>query len=152
MHPYDAHLLIGGIVHTSSPRKQKLGQQLAEHFSFVPGPGGSDGSVDGAIMSGTVLAATFQSKLSSSLIPLAEGKILHSDLIRLKPKLCIYVSGIGFDGSFERLLLSQEVSSQTEVYLLKLYDIVTGSDAYLKARDSLPQHTGGKIDWSQFLV
>ena len=152
IHPYNIEQLIYGIVHLSSARKQKLGSKLAEHLSFIPGPGGNDGAVDGAITNATgQLIAHFQSKLSSKPIPLAEAKILHSDLIRLRPKVCVYVAGIGYENSVKRLLDSQEIT-HTKIHLLTLSDIFSQSAEYHEAIALLPAHQGEAIDWSTFLV
>jgi hypothetical protein len=145
-------LLVSASVHSSNARKQVIGQRLAAHLSFVPGPGGKDGSVDGAIGSPSNLLAMFQSKLFSVPIPLNEGKILHSDLVRLKPKICVYVAGVGYEESIDRLLTSQEIRSHTEVHLLTLEDIISESVAYSNAKSRLPCHPGDAIDWSGFLV
>jgi hypothetical protein len=149
---YDVQMLISGVVNSSSGRKQRIGQKLARHLSFEPGPGGSDGSVDGAIKSNFKLLATFQSKLSSHLLGLDEAKILHSDLIRLQPELCIYVAGVGYEASFTRLLTDQGSSFPSKIHLLTLEDVVIGSGKFVAARQDLPAHTGGVIDWSSFLV
>jgi hypothetical protein len=69
MHQYNIEQLIYGIAHLSSARKQQLGRKLAEYLSFIPGPGGSDGAVDGAMTNKSgELVAHFQSKLSSKPI------------------------------------------------------------------------------------
>lgn len=152
MDSYYITLLVSAIIHSSNTRKQVIGQRLASHLSFLPGPGGKDGSVDGAIGSPSNLLAMFQSKLLSSPIPLDEGKILHSDLVRLKPNICIYVAGVGYEESIDRLLTSQEIRNHTEVHLLTLEDIISESEAYSNAKSRLPSHPGGTIDWSGFFV
>jgi hypothetical protein len=153
MSNYDIDQLIYGINYSSNQRKQIIGRALAEHLSFIPGPGGKDGSVDGAIMgSDEKLFAHFQSKLSSNSIHLDEAKILHSDLIRLSPHVCVYVAGVGYDDSVYRLLSSQNISQINSIHLLTLKDIFQHSDAYIEALKSLPKHAGGEINWSIFHV
>lgn len=152
MDSYYISLLVSAIVRSSNARKQVIGQRLATHLSFAPGPGGKDGSVDGAIGSPSNLLAMFQSKLSSAPISLNEGKILHSDIVRLRPNICIYVAGVGYEGSIDRLLASQEIRNLTDIHLLTLGDIISESEAYLNAKSRLPSHTGDAINWSEFLV
>lgn len=153
MQSYDIEQMIYGVVHASSPRKQLIGRSLAEHMSFIPGPGGKDGSVDGAILSeDDELIGHFQSKLSSKAIPLDEGKILHSDILRLKPQVSIYVSGVGFDASVYRLLDTQITGQDTTIHLLSLKDIFEHSERYLNALRSIPSHQGGEINWGRFFV
>lgn len=153
MQHYDINQLIYGIVHTSSPRKQVIGGALAAHLSFIPGPGGKDGSVDGAILDAKgELIAHFQSKLSANLLPLNESKSLHSDLIRLKPKFCVYISGVGYEDSFLRLLSNQGISQTTTLHLLTLKDVIEMTDIYTNALRDIPKHAGGPIAWDRFLV
>ena len=147
---YEAEQVIYGIVHLSSPRKQQVGRKLAKFMAFIPGPVGTDGGVDGAITNqNNELVAHFQSKLSSKSLPLCEGKILHSDLVRLKPKMCIYVAGVGYDSGFTKLINQHK---DCEVYLLTLKDIFLESDVYKQALESLPEQIRQSIDWSKFLV
>jgi len=144
---------VGGIVGSTTQRKQEIGQRLATHLSFIPGPLGADGSVDGAITDGQgVLLAHFQSKLSSNNLDLGEAKDLHSDLIRLKPKVCIYVAGTGYVSSFLRLIASQIDTTVTEVHLITLADVFLQTDKYLQALASIPAHAGGPVDFSAFRV
>jgi hypothetical protein len=82
---------------------------------------------------------------------LSEGKILHSDLIRLKPKICLYVAGIGYESSVKRLLDTQIIAGTT-IHLLTLNDVFTQSIDYQQAIEQLPVHQGEPIDWSTFLV
>lgn len=153
IHNYDIEQIIYGVIHASSPRKQLIGRSLAVHLSFVPGPGGKDGAVDGAITDADQsLLAHFQSKLSSKSIRLDEGKILHSDLIRLKPKVCVYIAGVGYDDSVIRLLDAQDVSQFTLVHLLTLKDVFQQSSAYTAALQDIPRHQGGEINWDRFFV
>ncbi|BCV67494.1 hypothetical protein TUM17387_28530 [Shewanella carassii] len=153
MQPYDIEQMVYGIIHSSSPRKQLIGRSLAKHMSFIPGPGGKDGSVDGAILSEcNNLVGHFQSKLSSRLIPLDEGKILHSDILRLQPQVSIYVSGVGFDESVIRLLENQLSEQRTTIHLLSLRDIFSQSERYMSALRDIPPHEGGEINWGRFFV
>lgn len=153
MHNYDIEQIIYGVIHASSARKQDIGRALAAHLSFIPGPGGKDGAVDGAIVGVEQnLLAHFQSKLSSKPIRLDQGKILHSDLTRLKPRVCIYIAGVGYDDSVIRLLNEQNVSQLTQLHLLTLKDVFQQSNAYMDALKALPQHQGGEINWNRFFI
>lgn len=147
---YVAEQLIYGIVHLSSPRKQQVGRKLAKFMAFIPGPVGTDGGVDGAITNqNNELVAHFQSKLSSKTLSLSEGKILHSDLVRLKPQICVYVAGVGYDSGFIKLI---EQHKDCDVYLLTLQDIFLETDIYKRAIGVLPKQGQQLIDWSKFLV
>ncbi|MFC3469048.1 hypothetical protein ACFOHT_04145 [Massilia oculi] len=153
MHSYHINNMVDGVVGGTNATKQIIGQRLASHLSFIPGPRGKDGSVDGAITdSKDVLIAHFQSKLSADLIGVDEAKMLHSDLLRLKPKLCIYIAGIGYQDSFARLLRGQPELSSTDIHLLDLNDVFSQTAAYLAALAVIPTHQGGTINFSRFLV
>ena len=142
-----------GIVMLTNQRKQEIGQHLALHLSFVPGPLGSDGSVDGVITDAQQnLLAHFQSKLSSNPVGLDEAKILHSDLLRLKPKMCVYVAGVGYDDSFLRLIRGQPELSTVDIHLITLTDVLFQSDAYLKMLAKVPAHSGGSVNFARFRV
>lgn len=151
MNSYDADQMVFGVVNASAFRKQLIGRALAEHFGYTPGPAGKDGSVDGAIVDANhVLVAHFQSKLSSSSLIVDEGKILHSDLLRLKPAVCVYVAGVGFDNSFRRLIAASAIT--TSVHLLVLKDVVMRTPLFQLAMQSLPINNKAAIDWRRFHI
>jgi len=153
MHSYHINNIVDGVVCGTNATKQIIGQRLAEHLSFIPGPRGKDGSVDGAITdSQNVLIAHFQSKLSSDLIGVDEAKVLHSDLLRLKPKVCVYIAGVGYQKSFARLLVRQPEVAHINIHLLTLSDVFSETQAYSAALAAIPQHQGGAINFSRFLV
>ncbi|MBN2991008.1 hypothetical protein JWR97_05790 [Pseudomonas cedrina subsp. fulgida] len=151
MNSYDAGLLVYGAIYASPYKKQIIGRALAEHLGYTPGPAGKDGSVDGAIVdTSDVLIAHFQSKLSSVSLTIDEGKILHSDLIRLKPQICIYIAGVGYDSSFLRLIST--VPAITAVHLLTLKDVFMRSPKFNSALQLLPSNNLAAIDWSRFHI
>lgn len=153
MSEYYEHQLVGGVVFSTTKRKQEIGQRLAAHLSFIPGPSGADGSVDGAITNEHgKLIAHFQSKLSANPLDLDEAKNLHSDLMRLKPNICVYVAGIDYKDSFYRLIRGQADIAHIDIHLITLVDVLSASQNYLKAVQSIPEHTGGSIDFSLFKI
>ncbi|MGF6180075.1 hypothetical protein ABIB42_001075 [Massilia sp. UYP32] len=153
MDRYYSTQFIAGVVFSTTIRKQQIGQRLAEHLSFIPGPAGPDGSVDGAITDiDGVLLGHFQSKLSSTLIDLNEGKNLHSDLVRLQPKVCVYVAGVGYQDSFRRLIIGQKDIAHIDIHLLTLNDVFLATHSYQQALAAIPVHSGGAIDFSVFKI
>lgn len=151
MNSYDADQMVYGLVNASTFRKQLIGRALAEHFGYTAGPAGKDGSVDGAIVDENhLLVAHFQSKLSSASLIVDEGKILHSDLLRLKPEVCIYIAGVGYDSSFRRLIDASAMT--TSVHLLVLKDVVMRTPLFQRAVQALPANNRAAIDWSRFHI
>jgi hypothetical protein len=153
MNDYYASQFVGGVVFSTTRRKQEIGQRLASHLSFIPGPSGADGSVDGAItnVDGNLIAH-FQSKLSANPLDLSEAKNLHSDLMRLKPKVCVYVAGVGYQDSFYRLIQGQADISHVDIHLITLVDVFSTSEKYQEVIRCIPVHAGGPIDFSLFRI
>lgn len=86
---------------------------------------------------------TFKVNFHHNQSLLNEGKILHSDILRLQPRVSIYVSGVGFDESVFRLLESQLGDQDTTINLLSLQNIFSYSENYLSVSADIPPHEGG---------
>lgn len=154
---YGASLLADAVVGASTRRKQELGQALAAHLGFVPGPLGPDGDVDGVILTQSGDRVHFQSKLSGHRLGARHAAEYYAALMRHRATASVYLAGAGYTGGAARGFahrLWQHPHLEPlrgHVHLLTLRDVLLASDAYHAAVADLP--TLGRlqaIDWTQF--
>lgn len=154
---YGAALLVAAVVGASTQRKQELGQALAAHIGFDPGPLGPDGDIDGVVLTEGGDRVHFQSKLSTHRLGARHAAEYYAALMRHGATASVYLAGVGYTGGatrgfVHRLWQHPHLDAlRGHVHLLTLTDVLLPSDAYRAALTDLP--TLGRleeIDWRAF--
>ena len=153
MREYIARHLVEAVVEGGSRRKQELGQALAEHLGFQPGPLGPDGGVDGAVYDEDGRLYHFQSKLSRRPLGREEARAYHSDLVYHGAYGGVYLSGDRYVETFERRLWGHPgmEAMRGRVHLLTLLDVLLETPTYEAATKAVPTLTSlAQIEWARF--
>jgi hypothetical protein len=154
---YGAALLADAVVAATTQRKQELGQALAAHIGFAPGPLGPDGDIDGVVLTEGGDRVHFQSKLSANRVGAAHAAEYYAALMRHGATASVYLAGAGYTGGVRRGFAHRFWQHphldalQGHVHLLALQDVFVQSDAYRAALLDLPSLGRlEEIDWAQF--
>lgn len=125
------------MLQSSNAGKQIIGQRIAAHLGFTPGPRGRDDGIDGFVIKDGA-RIHFQSKLRSVLLDTDDARSYYSDIIFHKANISIILSGVGFKNTFRNRLYGHDHIEQISIHLLELNDILENNGVFRKACEDLP--------------